>query len=55
MRTLPGGPASAPLAASFARYRGELEAARAWLGEYRGRIDGVDRRLRERARGLIES
>ena len=55
VRTLPGGPASAPLAASFARYRGELEAARAWLGEYRGRIDGVDRRLRERARGLIES
>ncbi|PYM57344.1 MAG: argininosuccinate lyase, partial [Candidatus Rokuibacteriota bacterium] len=55
VRTLPGGPAPAPLAASFARYRGELEAARAWLGEYRGRIDGVDRRLRERARGLIES
>jgi argininosuccinate lyase len=55
VRTLPGGPAPAPLAASFARYRGELAAARAWLGEYRGRIDGVDRRLREQARGLIES
>ncbi len=55
VRTLPGGPAPAPLAASLARYRDELEAARAWLTEYRARIEDVDRRLAERARTLIDS
>jgi argininosuccinate lyase len=52
VRTLPGGPAPAPLQASLARYRRELDAARAWLDGYRARIDGVDRRLAERARLL---
>jgi argininosuccinate lyase len=54
VRTLPGGPAPAPLAASLARYRSELEAARAWLGDYRARLEDVDRRLAERARALIQ-
>jgi argininosuccinate lyase len=52
VRTLQGGPAAAPLAASLARYRTELEAARAWLDGYRTRIEDVDRRLAERARAL---
>jgi argininosuccinate lyase len=52
VRTLPGGPAPAPLAASLGRYRAELDAARAWLTEYRARIADVDRRLAERARAL---
>jgi argininosuccinate lyase len=52
VRTLPGGPAPAPLAASLARYRDELAAARAWLDGYRARLDGVDRALAERARQL---
>ncbi|HEV8675612.1 MAG TPA: argininosuccinate lyase, partial [Methylomirabilota bacterium] len=54
VRTLPGGPAPGPLAASLARYRRELDEARAWLGGYRARIDGIDRRLAERARGLLQ-
>jgi argininosuccinate lyase len=53
VRTLPGGPAPGPLEASLARYRRELDAARAWLEGYRARIEGVDRRLAERARRLI--
>jgi argininosuccinate lyase len=52
VRTLPGGPAPAPLAASLARYRAELEAARTWLDGYRARIEGTDARLAERARAL---
>jgi argininosuccinate lyase len=52
VRTLPGGPAPGPLEASLGRYREELGAARTWLDEYRGRIEGVDRRLAERARAL---
>jgi argininosuccinate lyase len=52
VRTLPGGPAPAPLGASFARYRRELDDARAWLDGYRARIEGVDRRLAERAGAL---
>jgi argininosuccinate lyase len=52
VRTLPGGPAPAPLAASLARYRAELAAAQTWLDGYRARIDGVDRRLAERAQAL---
>src|SRR5262249_34748281 len=52
VRTLPGGPAPAPLGASLARYRTEVEGARAWLGEYRGRLEAVDQRLRHRARPL---
>jgi argininosuccinate lyase len=52
VRTLPGGPAPGPLQASFARYRQELDAARAWLDGYRARIEGVDRRLAEGARDL---
>jgi argininosuccinate lyase len=54
VRTLPGGPAPAPLAASLARYRAELDAAHAWLDGYRARLDGVDRRLADRARALVE-
>jgi argininosuccinate lyase len=54
VRTLLGGPAPAPLGASLGRYRMELDAARAWLDAYRGRIEQVDRRLGERARPLIE-
>ncbi|MBI3457491.1 MAG: argininosuccinate lyase [Candidatus Rokubacteria bacterium] len=52
VRTLPGGPAPGPLAASLARYRAELDAARAWLDSYRARMEDVDRRLAERARAL---
>jgi argininosuccinate lyase len=52
VRTLPGGPAPGPLGESLRRYRQELEEARAWLAEYRGRLEGVDRRLAERARAL---
>jgi argininosuccinate lyase len=52
VRTLPGGPAPGPLGASLARYRSELDAARAWLDGYRGRLEGVDRRLAERAQTL---
>ncbi len=52
VRTLPGGPAPGPLGASLDRYRSELEAARTWLDGYRARIEGVDRRLGERARAL---
>jgi argininosuccinate lyase len=52
VRTLPGGPAPGPLGASLTGYRTELDAARAWLTEYQGRIAGVDRRLAERARAL---
>jgi hypothetical protein len=52
VRTLPGGPASAPLGASLLHYRRELDLARAWVDEYRARIEGVDRRLAERARSL---
>jgi argininosuccinate lyase len=52
VRTLPGGPAPAPLAASLARYRAELEAARTWLDGYRARIEGIDARLADRARAL---
>ena len=52
VRTLPGGPAPGPLGASLTRYRTELDAARAWLTEYRSRITDVDRRLAERARAL---
>jgi argininosuccinate lyase len=52
IRTLPGGPAPGPLGASLARYRADLEAARAWLAEYRARIEDVDRRLAARARAL---
>ena len=54
MRTLPGGPAPGPLGASLLRYRRELDLARAWLDEYRARIEDVDRRLAERARALVE-
>jgi argininosuccinate lyase len=54
VRTLPGGPAPGPLAASLARYRAELDAARAWLDGYRARIDAIDRRLAERARALLQ-
>jgi argininosuccinate lyase len=53
VRTLPGGPAPGPLGASLGRYRRELNAARAWLAEYRARLDGVDVRLAERARALV--
>ena len=52
VRTLPGGPAPGPLGASLARYGGELGAARVWLAEYRSRIEGIDRRLAERAQAL---
>jgi argininosuccinate lyase len=52
VRTLPGGPAPAPLGASLLHYRRELDLARSWLDEYRARIEGVDRRLAERARNL---
>ena len=52
VRTLPGGPAPGPLGASLGRYRSELDAARVWLGDYRARIEGVDRRLAARARAL---
>ena len=52
VRTLPGGPAPGPLAESFARYRAELGDARAWLAEYRTRIDAVDARLAEHGRRL---
>jgi hypothetical protein len=52
VRALPGGPAPGPLQARFARYRGELEAARSWLDGYRARIEGVDRRLAERGQAL---
>jgi argininosuccinate lyase len=55
VRTLPGGPAPAPLAASLARYRAELAAAGAWLDGYRARIDGVDRRLADRARAFVKA
>ncbi len=55
VRTLPGGPAPAPLAASLARYRAGLDEARAWLEGYRGRIEAIDRRLAERARALAAS
>jgi argininosuccinate lyase len=55
VRTLPGGPAPAPLAASFARYRGELDEARAWLDGYRSRIEAIDARLAGRARALVET
>ena len=52
VRTLPGGPAPGPLGASLARYRRELDDARAWLDGYRGRIQDVDRRLADRGRAL---
>jgi argininosuccinate lyase len=52
VRTLPGGPAPAPLAASLTRYRAELDAARTWLDGYRARIDSIDRRLTDAARAL---
>jgi argininosuccinate lyase len=54
VRTLPGGPAPGPLGASLGRYRSELDAARVWLGDYRARIEDVDRRLAARARALIQ-
>ncbi len=54
VRTLPGGPAPGPLAASLGRYRAELEGARGWLDGYRARIEGIDGRLAERARPLLE-
>lgn len=54
VRTLPGGPAPGPLAASLARYRAELDAARVWLDGYRARIEGIDRRLADRARALTQ-
>jgi argininosuccinate lyase len=53
VRTLPGGPAPAPLAASLARYRGDLAAARAWLDGYGGRIEAIDGRLAERTRAYL--
>ena len=53
VRTLPGGPAPGPLGASLSHYRHELEAARAWLGDYRARIEDVDRRLADRAHLLM--
>ena len=37
VRTMPGGPAPAPLAASFARYRGEIATKRAAIDELAGR------------------
>src|SRR5262245_38391629 len=52
VRTLPGGPAPAPLAASLTRYRAGLDAARIWLDGYRARIEAVDGRLDDRARAL---
>jgi len=55
VRTLPGGPAPGPLAASLARYRAELDAACAWLDGYRARIEGTDARLAERTRALTQS
>jgi argininosuccinate lyase len=54
VRSLPGGPAPGPLAASLARYRAELDAARAWLAGFQARIDGIDRRLADRARALTQ-
>jgi argininosuccinate lyase len=54
VRTLPGGPAPGPLGASLARYRRELDAARAWLDGYRARIADVDRRLADGARMLSQ-
>jgi argininosuccinate lyase len=55
VRTLPGGPAPAPLAASLTRYRAELAAAATWLDGYHGRLADVDRRLAERARPLLDA
>jgi argininosuccinate lyase len=52
VRTLPGGPAPAPLGASLARYRADRGAADAWLAAYRSRIEGIDARLADRARAL---
>ncbi len=54
VRTLLGGPAPGPLAASLARYRAELDAACTWLDGYRARIEGTDARLAERARALTQ-
>jgi hypothetical protein len=54
VRTLPGGPAPGPLAASLTRYRAELEAAGVWLAGYRARIEGTDARLAARSRALTQ-
>ncbi|HSE79974.1 MAG TPA: argininosuccinate lyase [Alphaproteobacteria bacterium] len=53
VRTLPGGPAPAPLAASLARYRRDLEAARSWLGAWSARLAAGDALLAARAAAIL--
>ena len=53
VRTMQGGPAPAPLAASFARYRGEIASIRAAIGELASRKRAAEDMLaREVARRL---
>ncbi len=52
VRTMPGGPAPAALDKAFARYRRDLDEARAWLAVYRGRMDEAARRLDAAASAL---
>ncbi|MBI1779361.1 MAG: argininosuccinate lyase [Proteobacteria bacterium] len=52
VRTMPGGPAPASLSASFERYRRQLDQARSWLNDYRGRMEQAAERLDEAASRL---
>ena len=52
VRTMPGGPAPAPLAAAFGHYRRDLDYFRDWLSAYRGRMQAAARRLDQAASGL---
>jgi argininosuccinate lyase len=52
VRTLPGGPAPAPMDAALAGYRAELGRMRARTAARRARIDGAERALGDAVAGL---
>ena len=53
VRTLFGGPAAAPLAASLARYRRDLDAARSWVAHWTERLAAGEALLASRAAALL--